>query len=120
MIGASETASSRPGHAPRLGQASMPDSPPQAIHGLLSAYPDRAAAPAIHRCDFGCGSEAAVRPSRVLAVHRSPVGRLDRLTRIGATPNQIARASCRESVCQYVYISVIAVSLKKNNHTTFL
>src|SRR3546814_20767178 len=26
---------------------------------------------------------------------------------------QIGRASCRERVCQYVYISVIAVSLKK-------
>src|SRR3546814_12172515 len=30
-------------------QASMPDSPPQAIHGLLSASPGRDAAPAI-RC----------------------------------------------------------------------
>src|SRR3546814_19672056 len=28
-------------------------------------------------------------------------------------PAQIGRASCRESVCQYVYISVVAVSLKK-------
>src|SRR3546814_11100423 len=27
----------------------------------------------------------------------------------------IGRASCRERVCQYVYISVIALSLKKNN-----
>src|SRR3546814_13890082 len=27
--------------------------------------------------------------------------------------NQIGRASCRERVCQYVYISVVAVSLKK-------
>src|SRR3546814_13540011 len=27
--------------------------------------------------------------------------------------NQIGRASCRERVCQYVYISVGAVSLKK-------
>src|SRR3546814_11050148 len=26
---------------------------------------------------------------------------------------QIGRASCRERVCQYVYISVVAVSLKK-------
>src|SRR3546814_17247186 len=37
---------------------------------------------------------------------------------------QIGRASCRERVCQYVYISVVAVSLKnkkqathKNKHT---
>src|SRR3546814_18135628 len=27
---------------------------------------------------------------------------------------QIGRASCRERVCPYVYISVVAVSLKKN------
>src|SRR3546814_15911989 len=27
---------------------------------------------------------------------------------------KIGRASCRERVCQYVYISVVAVSLKKN------
>src|SRR3546814_14564924 len=31
---------------------------------------------------------------------------------------QIGRASCRERVCQYVCISVVAVSLKKKNETT--
>src|SRR3546814_17727365 len=30
---------------------------------------------------------------------------------------EIGRASCRERVCQYVYISVVAVSLKKNTKT---
>src|SRR3546814_18902603 len=30
---------------------------------------------------------------------------------------QIGRASCRERVCQYVSISVVAVSLKKKNET---
>src|SRR3546814_15619062 len=30
--------------------------------------------------------------------------------------DQIGRASCRERVCQYVSISVVAVSLKKNKH----
>src|SRR3546814_17226318 len=30
---------------------------------------------------------------------------------------EIGRASCRESVCQYVSISVVAVSLKKKTHT---
>src|SRR3546814_15221147 len=30
---------------------------------------------------------------------------------------EIGRASCRERVCQYVSISVVAVSLKKNIHT---
>src|SRR3546814_19954346 len=29
---------------------------------------------------------------------------------------EIGRASCRERVCQYVYISVVAVSLKKKRH----
>src|SRR3546814_18198297 len=31
---------------------------------------------------------------------------------------EIGRASCRERVCQYVYISVVAVSLKKKETTT--
>src|SRR3546814_12167316 len=30
-----------------------------------------------------------------------------------ATAVEIGRASCRERVCQYVYISVVSVSLKK-------
>src|SRR3546814_15074728 len=29
--------------------------------------------------------------------------------------SEIGRASCRERVCQYVYISVVALSLKKKN-----
>src|SRR3546814_16962761 len=32
--------------------------------------------------------------------------------------NEIGRASCRERVCQYVYISVVAVSLKKKLNTS--
>src|SRR3546814_19691535 len=31
------------------------------------------------------------------------------------TPDQIGRASCRERVCQSVYISVVDVSLKQKN-----
>src|SRR3546814_14064320 len=49
---------------------------------------------------------------------RAPARRLNRRRKIG-------RASCRERVCQYVSISVVAVSLKKkittktnNNDTT--
>src|SRR3546814_13648308 len=34
---------------------------------------------------------------------------------LGAVP-EIGRASCRDSVCQYVSISVVAESLKKNEH----
>src|SRR3546814_16204739 len=32
---------------------------------------------------------------------------------------QIGRASCRERVCQYVEISVVAVSLKKKTNTKY-
>src|SRR3546814_20590289 len=32
--------------------------------------------------------------------------------------SEIGRASCRERVCQYVEISVVAVSLKKKNTTS--
>src|SRR3546814_13511071 len=34
----------------------------------------------------------------------------------GRKYQQIGRASCRERVCQYVYISVVAVSLKKKKN----
>src|SRR3546814_13668592 len=36
--------------------------------------------------------------------------------RVGGVRHQIGRASCRERVCPYVYISVVAVSLKKQQH----
>src|SRR3546814_20123722 len=32
---------------------------------------------------------------------------------VGPDADEIGRASCRERVCQYVYISVVAVALKK-------
>src|SRR3546814_12433582 len=38
---------------------------------------------------------------------------LQAIDKIGATDREIGRASCRESVCQYVSISVDAGSLKK-------
>src|SRR3546814_18541068 len=37
-----------------------------------------------------------------------------------AHPEEIGRASCRERVCTYVCISVVAVSLKKKNNTTLV
>src|SRR3546814_13039922 len=37
----------------------------------------------------------------------------DRLEAVGTTGSEIGRASCRERVCQYVSISVVAVSLKQ-------
>src|SRR3546814_16029803 len=38
--------------------------------------------------------------------------------RVGVDDDQIGRASCRERVCQYVSISVVAVSLKKHQRAT--
>src|SRR3546814_20075175 len=35
------------------------------------------------------------------------------------SPDQIGRASCRERVCQYVYISVVAVTLQKKKQNTY-
>src|SRR3546814_7669146 len=40
----------------------------------------------------------------------------DRAACIGTRLEEIGRASCRERVCQYVSISVVAGSLKKKNH----
>src|SRR5690606_29433854 len=65
---APDAASSRPGHAPRLGQTSMSDSPPQAIHGLLSAYPGRDAASAI-RCHGSIGAKIKSRRARRPDLH---------------------------------------------------
>src|SRR3546814_15052932 len=39
--------------------------------------------------------------------------------RAGIAERQIGRASCRERVCQYVEISVVAVSLKKKNYVSY-
>src|SRR3546814_13538006 len=36
----------------------------------------------------------------------------------GSFANQIGRASCRERVCPYVYISVVSLTLKKNKTLT--
>src|SRR3546814_11342617 len=49
-------------------------------------------------------SRAASRSLSIASPAGSPLSR-----------RKIGRASCRERVCQYVYISVVAVSLKKQN-----
>src|SRR3546814_20050456 len=56
---------------------------------------------------------AVVNQKITLATHRmvrEPTPAARRLCRL-----KIGRASCRERVCQYVWISVVAVSLKKKN-----
>src|SRR3546814_17020344 len=42
---------------------------------------------------------------------------IDRPSRVTASSVEIGRASCRERVCQYVSISVVAVSFKKKKTT---
>src|SRR3546814_13444073 len=54
--------------------------------------------------------------------HPLPVDRNQRRCRVGSSRQsgrirEIGRASCRERVCQYVSISVVAVSLKKKKKT---
>src|SRR3546814_20877980 len=49
---------------------------------------------------------------RIADEHQFLRDALERAVRV-----EIGRASCRERVCQYVSISVVAVSLKKKNHT---
>src|SRR3546814_16911686 len=58
---------------------------------------------------FHSGSEAA--PLRLSGSCRQVVD--DLLISDSKPPASIGRASCRERVCQYVSISVVAVSLKK-------
>src|SRR3546814_11670071 len=64
---------------------------------------------------FACG-EAFRRLSRTAGHGQSFA--LPVYTVTSAERPEIGRASCRERVCQYVYISVVAVSLKKNTYAT--
>src|SRR3546814_20304036 len=70
-------------------------------------------------------AENPVEGRRLAIFHENELGHRDVWTysRLSETSNQLAsglvkmeigRASCREGVCQYVSISVVAVSLKKN------
>src|SRR3546814_14066322 len=59
--------------------------------------------PAEHHAVQAIGDRVALEHSAVLEVDPPPAG-----PRI-----EIGRASCRTRVCQYVWISVVAVSLKK-------
>src|SRR3546814_15021665 len=56
----------------------------------------------------GCDAACCARPSRTALRRRTNDRR----------PEQIGRASCRERVCKYVLISVVALSLKQHNNTT--
>src|SRR3546814_15611911 len=54
---------------------------------------------------------------RRTARERALVSEKCRVSAICATLRQIGRASCRERVCQYVWISVVAVPLKTHSIT---
>src|SRR3546814_14283998 len=69
----------------------LPPICPRPMQGRLSRCPSRRPLPRPCRCRRARGGQRRMR--RKL---------------------QIGRASCRERVCQYVLISVVAVSLKKN------
>src|SRR3546814_19337298 len=74
---------------------------------------------AVDRLTFEAGAQAAVRDPVTLGDRSDQVVvPFHRIGREIGDP-QIGRASCRERVCQYVYISVVAGSLKtkKNNKT---
>src|SRR3546814_14888720 len=63
--------------------------------------------------------EALTAMRQILRATENYARRLSRLTGLTAS-QQIGRAACRERVCQYVEISVVALSLKKKkptNHT---
>src|SRR3546814_11853927 len=80
-----------------------------------------------------CSSDLLARASRQVSrredkgpVRRSPGGRRRMSTRtLPRAPKppqaiEIGRASCRERVCPYVSISVVAVSFKKKHNNTTL
>src|SRR3546814_19364121 len=98
----------------------------------MAGKEDQVAAPQVARIDVGFGAERRklkIAVARQLDAGGAPCA-LDRPRTVDAlcgasaphisgadqrlgTRGQIGRASCRERVCQYVYISVGAVSLKK-------
>src|SRR3546814_13599110 len=52
---------------------------------------------------------------RLFAQHNALASPTARRLRVRGRRRQLGRAACRERVCQYVSISVVAVSLKKTN-----
>src|SRR3546814_14360600 len=54
-------------------------------------------------------------PAHQHRIDRYPAHACDEAAQLPRDLREIGSASCRESVCQYVYIPVVAVSVKKNN-----
>src|SRR3546814_18563584 len=71
--------------------------------------------------DHITGKSRAIDQLRLAEYSAKAVGAMARVSREDADVaelDEIGRASCRERVCQYVSISVVAGSLKKKNHNT--
>src|SRR3546814_14230571 len=64
-----------------------------------------------HRIELGAGDMALFGQRLIVILPDHPPAA--RGNRAGVDEGKIGRASCRERVCQYVLISVVAVSLKK-------
>src|SRR3546814_18463802 len=62
-----------------------------------------------------CSSDLALAPGYRVSCSERDILVLEREKR-NRTTWQIGRASCRERVCQYVSLSVVAVTLKKKEH----
>src|SRR3546814_17726999 len=87
----------------------------------VDALERRPARPAIGTCATSANRRVVLGRTRVLYVrvvmatkrtaHQHPP------LRSGTRPGQNGRASCRERVCKYGEISVVAVELKKHKHT---
>src|SRR3546814_12760758 len=56
-------------------------------------------------------------PEKLLAIQDDPYSLAGLRKCAAIIREEIGRASCRERVCQYVWISVVAVSLKKKKPT---
>src|SRR3546814_14608913 len=77
-----------------------------------------------HNRPRGQGQELTPSPAPAQNIRRSvrpfsPTFTLKKLPRTSLLSRKIGRESCRERVCQYVKISVVAVSLKKKRHTKY-
>src|SRR3546814_19948141 len=81
-------------------------------HELAIIFADRAC----RRTKARMGPIGASGPFPYIAEHLAKCSRLFAGARARCSGPEIGRASCRERVCQYVSISVVAVSLKKKKH----
>src|SRR3546814_13256215 len=93
------------------------DTAPTEIYTYLHTYPYTTLFQSPRRRPL---PPAAVRLGRAIGRlgPRRGAARGDSDLRRDPRQHQIGRASCRERVCQYVYISVVAVSLNKTSHET--